>query len=161
MCVGITGRRAKVGRDEEWGLGVSTWRKESDVGVDRGEAIVLKGAFYETHWVCHSDFSSCLSLRTRTCLFFIRMTYDNNCPVYSIITVFLITRRKLCYTIYIRKLIRLLLESWIIVTYTISTVLYLEKTFVTVRKNSREDCNKYNKISWKLKPHKSRFSLLS
>lgn len=45
MCVSIN---RSVGRwvDEEWGLGVSTWRKESDVGVDRGEALMLKGTFY-------------------------------------------------------------------------------------------------------------------
>lgn len=45
------------------GLGVNTWRKQPDVGVDRGEVLVLKGAFYETHWDCHSDlFSLTLSL---------------------------------------------------------------------------------------------------
>ncbi|OAD59742.1 Protein timeless like protein [Eufriesea mexicana] len=31
------------------GLGVNTRRKQPDVGVDRGEVLVLKGAFYETH----------------------------------------------------------------------------------------------------------------
>lgn len=50
------------GRWKNRGLGVNTWRKQPDVGVDRGEVLVLRGAFYETHWDCHSDLFSYLSL---------------------------------------------------------------------------------------------------
>lgn len=50
------------GRWKNRGLGVNTWRKQPDVGVDRGEVLVLEGAFYETHWDCHSDLFFYLSL---------------------------------------------------------------------------------------------------
>lgn len=70
-----------MGRREEWRLGVSTWRKESDVGVDRGEALMLKGTFYETHWICHSDFSS----RRCTALYriFLSITWDNELALFN------------------------------------------------------------------------------
>lgn len=109
MCVSTNGRRdMRVRRDEEWGSGVNTWRKESDVGVDRGEALVLKRAFYETHWVCHSDFSHPVSLSLLRFaldrIFSFRATQDNEWSFYWITSNLLTAHESIIlHTVYIIK----------------------------------------------------------